>query len=167
MHTDKPEKILVVLLNGPLGVGKSTLAEVLGESLDSSVVLDGDGLVAVNPPPGDEITALHETLTLLVSHYYSRGYYRFIINHYWSSGKEIAELRTRLQSVAAHLYFHCYRLTLPAEENLRRISRRRKARAIEESAFEDRQFSMEYEQLANAKVTSLVSHSLQPTPRKF
>ena len=37
---------MIIVLNGPLGIGKSTLAEALAESIDQSVMLDGDHLVA-------------------------------------------------------------------------------------------------------------------------
>jgi shikimate kinase len=41
---------MIIALYGPLGIGKSTLAEALAESIDRCVMLDGDHLVAVNPP---------------------------------------------------------------------------------------------------------------------
>jgi hypothetical protein len=34
--------MMIVLLNGPLGIDKSTLAEALVESIEQSVMLDGD-----------------------------------------------------------------------------------------------------------------------------
>lgn len=44
---------MIIVLNGPLGIGKSTLAEALTESIEQSVMLDGDRLAATNPPrPG-------------------------------------------------------------------------------------------------------------------
>jgi deoxyadenosine/deoxycytidine kinase len=46
---------VIIVLNGPLGVGKSTLAELLAERIDQCVMLDGDHLVAANPPPADAI----------------------------------------------------------------------------------------------------------------
>ena len=53
---------MIILLNGPLGIGKSTLAEALAESIDLCVMLDGDHLVAANPPPADEQEHLHATI---------------------------------------------------------------------------------------------------------
>ncbi len=41
---------MIILLNGPLGVGKSTLAEALSESVADCAMLSGDALGAVNPP---------------------------------------------------------------------------------------------------------------------
>ena len=46
---------MIIVLNGPLGIGKSTLAEALAESIDECVMLNGDRLVAANPPPANEI----------------------------------------------------------------------------------------------------------------
>lgn len=135
---------LVVLLNGPLGVGKSTLAEALGEAVERSVMLDGDRLAALNPPPPDEVASLHATLGLLVAHNLARGYDRFIINHYWSSAAQIADLESRLRVIAPTARFCCYRLTLSREENLRRIALRQAARAIDEAEFEARHFSEEF-----------------------
>ena len=54
---------MIIVLNGPLGIGKSTLAEALAESIHECVMLDGDHLVAANPPPADEIDYLHSTPT--------------------------------------------------------------------------------------------------------
>jgi adenylate kinase family enzyme len=51
---------MIIVLNGPLGIGKSTFAEALTESIESSVMLDGDRLVAVNPPPASE-SSTHRT----------------------------------------------------------------------------------------------------------
>jgi hypothetical protein len=146
---------LVVVLNGPLGVGKSTLAEVLGEAIDRCATLDGDRLTALNPPPADELASLHETLALLVRHHLARGYDRFVINHYWSSPGQISDLRSRLRAAAPGVEVRCFRLTLPRDENLRRIARRQAGRAVDESAFEMRHFAEEYAVLSAAEGAEL------------
>jgi chloramphenicol 3-O-phosphotransferase len=56
---------MIIVLNGPLGIGKSTLAEALTESVDGCVMLDGDRLVAVNPPHREELDHLHSTIAPL------------------------------------------------------------------------------------------------------
>jgi ABC-type cobalamin/Fe3+-siderophores transport system ATPase subunit len=56
------EPRVIVVLNGPLGIGKTTLAEVLAESIKGCVMLDGDHLVAANPPAADEMEHLHSTI---------------------------------------------------------------------------------------------------------
>ena len=141
---------IVILLNGPLGIGKSTLGEALGEAIAASVTLDGDRLAALNPPPADELEALHETIALLFEHHLERGYPHLIVNHYWSDASQIAALESRLRQTAADLIFRCFLLTLPKDENLRRIERRQAARAIDEAEFEARHFAEEFEHLSRA-----------------
>ena len=141
---------LVILLNGPLGIGKSTLGEALGEAIDASVTLDGDRLAALNPPPADELAALHGTIALLFEHQLGRGYRRFIVNHYWAHASEIADLESRLRQVAPDVALRCFLLTLPKDENLRRIARRQAARAIDEAEFEARHFAEEFAHLSSA-----------------
>jgi len=132
---------LVVLLNGPLGIGKSTLGEALGEAIPRSVTLDGDALAALNPSPADELASLHGSIALLFRQHLAGGYERFVINHYWSSAAEIADLKFRLKQVAPAVRFHCFLLSLPRDENLRRIARRRAARTRLSSNFEPRRRS--------------------------
>ena len=123
---------MIIALNGPLGIGKSTLAEALTESIDGCAMLSGDHLVAVNPPPKTELEHLHSTIELLVHHYRRSGYRNFVIEHIWRTESELADLKRRLDDIK----FHCFLLTLPIEENLRRIERRQAARAIDERDFE-------------------------------
>ena len=145
--TDRP---LAIILNGPLGIGKSTLGEVLGEAVERSVTLDGDQLIALNPPPDDENGALHDAVALLVRHHLSRGYGRFILNHYWPKAEQIADLKARLQAIDPDFGVHCFRLTLAKEKNLRRIALRQKARAIDETEFEAETFAEEHALLSAA-----------------
>jgi shikimate kinase len=127
---------MIIVLNGPLGIGKSTLAEALAESIDQCVMLDGDHLVAANPPPADEIEYLHSTIALLVAHHRRFAYRHFVIDHFWRTPEELADLRRRLLEVDADADVRCFLLTLPLGENLRRIERRQSARALDEQEFE-------------------------------
>jgi thymidylate kinase len=141
------ETRVIIVLNGPLGIGKSTLAEALTESIDRCVMLDGDHLVAVNPAPPDELEHLHSTIALLVAHHRRFGYRHFVINHLWCSPTELADLRGRLLDIDPAADIHCFLLTLPLDENLRRIQRRQSARAIDEREFELRTVAKEHEAL--------------------
>lgn len=137
---------MIVLLNGPLGIGKSTLAEALVESIEQSVMLDGDSLIAMNPTPANETSHLHTIVALLVEHHRRFGYRHFVIDHIWRSPAEIADLRRRLGGDEED--FHCFSLTLPAEEHLRRIECRASARALDEHEFELRTYADERKALA-------------------
>lgn len=139
---------MIIVLNGPLGIGKSTLAEALMESLDGCVMLDGDHLIAMNPPPADEVAALHEVLALLVAHHRRAGYRHFVVDHLWRTAAELADLRRALAAVDPGAEVRCFLLTLPLEENLRRIAVRQGARALDEADFEARTVADERELLA-------------------
>jgi shikimate kinase len=127
---------MIIVLNGPLGIGKSALAESLAESIDGCVMLDGDHLVAANPPPADEVEYLHSTVALLVAHHRRFGYRHFVIDHLWRTPAELDDLRRRLLEVDPGAEIRCFLLTLPLDENLRRIERRQGARALDEQEFE-------------------------------
>jgi hypothetical protein len=141
---------MFILLNGPLGIGKTTLAEALTESLDGCVMLDGDHLVAANPPAPDAVEHLHSTVALLVGHHRRFGYRTFVIDHLWRSRAELDDLCQRLLAVDAEATVHCFLLTVPAEENRRRIERRQRACALDENAFEQ-QTSAEERQLLDGR----------------
>lgn len=139
---------MIIILNGPVGIGKSTLAEALMERIELCAMIEGDSLVAVNPPPADELEHLHSTIELLVMHHRRFGYRHFVIDHLWRSASDLADLRRRLTRRDPDVEVRCVLLTLPADENLRRIERRQDARAIDERDFERRTFEEEREALA-------------------
>lgn len=141
---------MILVLNGPLGIGKSTLAEALAEGIHQCVMLDGDHLIAANPPPADEIEYLHSTVALLVAHHRRFGYQHFVINHLWRSAVELDDLRHRLLDSDPHADIRCFLLTLPLNENLRRIQRRQGARALDEQEFEVRTVAEEREALSSS-----------------
>lgn len=136
---------MIIVLNGPLGIGKSTLAEALAESIDGCVMLDGDSLVAANPPYSDDMEHLHATVELLIAHHRRFGYRHFVLDHIWRSSAEVDELRRRLAPLDPDV--RVFLLTLPAGENLRRIERRAAAREIDELEWERRVVAEEREAL--------------------
>lgn len=87
---------MIILLNGPLGIGKSTLAEALTESIDDCAMLNGDQLIALNPAPAEPLEYLHSTLALLIDHHRQSGYRHFVVDHVWFNGAEIQDLLKRV-----------------------------------------------------------------------
>ncbi|HEY1305678.1 MAG TPA: hypothetical protein VGF24_19120 [Vicinamibacterales bacterium] len=71
-----------------------------------------------------------------------------MIEHIWRSRAALADLHRRLIALDDHKEIHGFLLTLPADENLRRITRRQDARAIDEREFEVRTYAAEREALA-------------------
>ena len=120
------------------------------ESMGDCVMLEGDRLLAANPPPADELEYLHSIIALLVTHHRRFGYRHFVIDHVWHSAAELADLRRRLIAIDAQAEIRCFLLTLPVDENLRRIERRQRARAIDEREFELRTFANEREVLTKS-----------------
>lgn len=122
---------MIILLNGPLGIGKSTLSEALTERVDWCAMLDGDHLIELNPPPANEQETLLSVSTLLIAHYQSVGYRNFVLNHLWTVPADLSQFRAKLSELDSDV--HCFRLTLPVEENLRRIERRASATGLDRS----------------------------------
>lgn len=123
---------MIIVLNGPLGVGKSTLGEALSESIEGSVYLDGDFIVAANPQPADSQGLLHSAIELLVNHFRNYGYRHFVICHYWESPDALDDLKRCLLRVDTSLQIRCFLTWLPLEENLARIHKRQTGRAVDE-----------------------------------
>jgi hypothetical protein len=146
---------MFIVLNGPLGIGKSTLAMALSESIDQCVMLDGDHLIAATPPSVDQLQHLHSTIALLVAHHRRFGYRHFVINHVWVTPEQLADLRGRLLEVDGDASVYCFLLTLPLEENLGRIRRRQSARALDEQEFERRTVAEEREILFSSRYGDL------------
>jgi hypothetical protein len=141
---------MLILLNGPIGIGKSALCEALGEAIEGSVALDADRLAEANPLAADRTAQLHEVIALLVAHHYAQGYRHFVINHYWSDASAVADLAGRILSIDPEIEHRRCRLTLSEEENRRRIERRQAARVIDERDFEWRTLAEERAVLARA-----------------
>lgn len=149
---------MFIVLNGPLGIGKSTLAEALVERIDRCVMLDGDHLIATNPSPVDDIAYLHSVIKLLVAHHRRFGYQHFVINHIWRTSAELSELHRNLIEIDPSADVRCFLLSAPLEENLRRIELRQAARAIDERKFEQRTVMEEREALFSSPDVALGEH---------
>jgi hypothetical protein len=162
---------MIIVLNSPLGVGKSTLAEALTETIDACATLSGDHLVAVNPPSGEALEHLHSTIELLMLHHRRFGYRNFVIEHVWRTESELTDLKRRLDDPEDH----CFLLTLALEENLRRVEHRQATRALDEREFEHLTLAEERQALKGARLgtpfdvsgplAELVSRSLERVGR--
>ena len=123
---------MFIVLNGPLGAGKSSLGEALSESIEQSVFLDGDHVVAANPQPAEPLELLHSSIGLLVPHLLDHGYRHFVICHYWDSPEAIDDLKRHVLHADPNARIRCFLTWLPLDENLARIHRRQAHRAINE-----------------------------------
>jgi 2-phosphoglycerate kinase len=130
---------VIIVLNGRLGIGKSTLAEALAESIEGCAMMSGDHLLAVNPAPADEQAYLHAGMEALIAHHRRFGYRHLVIEHIWRTEAAVADLKARLGDPE----FYCFLLTLAEDEHRRRVEQRQAAKAIDEREFEWRMFAEE------------------------
>ena len=116
---------MIIIINGSLGVGKSSVAEQLHYKFDKSVHLDGDCIGDVQPfKIYDEarLDHLYRTMELLIGFHQKNGYHNFVINYVFESPESLQELLDLLRPLDPSI--HCYWLTCDEEEQAKRIRNR-------------------------------------------
>lgn len=113
---------MIIIINGSLGVGKSSTAEQLHWKFDKCVHLDGDCIGDVHPfdlYDDARIKHLHGTLAVLVSFHQKYGYPNFVINYVFESHDSLQELIDLLGPLDP--FIHVYWLTCEEKEQTKRI----------------------------------------------
>ncbi|MCG8592064.1 MAG: GrpB family protein [Proteobacteria bacterium] len=116
---------MIVLLNGALGVGKSTAAEGLAGQLEACANLEADALAAADhlkPGSPERSEVVRAGLLELVPIHLRHGARNLVISSVWETPSELAALRAPLWE--RHSPVHVFRLECAAEEAERRIRRR-------------------------------------------
>ncbi len=116
---------MIVIVNGPLGVGKSELSWELLALFDKAVMLDGDYIGAVQPfdiYDDERIEYLYQTMQHLMAFHKEHGYSHFVINYVFESSQSLRRLRRLLSKIDNEDY--AFRLTCSEEEIARRIRKR-------------------------------------------
>jgi broad-specificity NMP kinase len=116
---------MIIIVNGSLGVGKSSTAEQLHYKFDKSVHLDGDYIGDVHPfEIYDEarISHLYHALELLIGFHQKNDYHNFVINYIFESPESLQELLDLLCPLDADI--HVYWLICDEEEQAKRICNR-------------------------------------------
>lgn len=116
---------MIIIINGSLGVGKSSVAEELHWKFEKSVHLDGDHIGAVHPfEIYDEARTLHlhRTLELLVRFHQESGYPDFVINYIFENEAQLRQLEDLLRPLDPEL--HSFRLVCEPAEHEARVRRR-------------------------------------------
>jgi chloramphenicol 3-O-phosphotransferase len=116
---------MIIIINGSLGVGKSSTAEQLQYKFDKSVHLDGDYIGDVHPfeiYDDARISHLYRTLQLLIGFHQKNGYHNFVINYVFESPESLQELLDLLSPLDSSI--HTYWLTCDQEEQAKRIRNR-------------------------------------------
>ncbi len=118
---------MILIINGSLGVGKSSVADHLHYKFDRSVHLDGDSVGDVHPfeiYDNTRIRHLYRTLELLVRFHQKNGYRNFVINYVFESPESLQELLDLLHPLDPSI--HTYWLTCDAKEQAKRIRNRKR-----------------------------------------
>lgn len=117
---------MIVIVNGPLGIGKTEVSWKLVEYFERGVMLDGDYIGAVRPfeiYDDERIEYLYQTLRHLAAFHIQRGdYHNFVINYVFETPESLARLRHLLADLDDVIY--AFRLTCSEAEMERRIRQR-------------------------------------------
>ena len=98
---------MIIIVNGSLGVGKTSVAELLHWKFDKSVHLDGDAVGDVHPfdiYDESRIQHLYRTLALLVGFHQQNRYANFVINYVFESPGSLQDLLELLRPLDAAIY---------------------------------------------------------------
>lgn len=113
---------MIIIVNGPLGVGKTEVAWKLIEKFDRAVMLDGDYLGAVHPfeiYDGQRVAYLYDTICHVAKFHAEHDYRNLVVNYVFEMPESLAQLRRALNAIDDVTY--AFRLTCDAEEIDRRI----------------------------------------------
>ena len=113
---------MIIIINGSLGVGKSSVAEQLHYKFKKSVNLDGDYIGDVNPfkiYDDARISHLYRTLAVLIRFHQENGYPNFLINYVFESAESLQELLDLLKPLDDEI--HVFWLTCDREAQRERI----------------------------------------------
>jgi len=118
---------MILIINGSVGVGKSSVSEALHWRFDESVYLDGDEIGRVHPfkiYDNKRIDHLYKTLELLIRFHQGNGYSNFVINYVFESAGSLEHLLSLLRPLDTAI--HVYWLTCDGEEQEQRIRNRKR-----------------------------------------
>jgi broad-specificity NMP kinase len=116
---------MIIIINGSLGVGKSSVAEAIHYKFDKSVNLDGDYIGDVNPfeiYDDARIDHLYRTLAHLIAFHQENGYPNFVINYVFEAAESLQDLLDLLKQLDDEI--HVFWLTCEREAQRERIQAR-------------------------------------------
>lgn len=98
---------MIIIINGSIGVGKTTISWKINHLLYHSVMLDGDYLTAVNPfdlHSIDRIIYLYKTIALLIKFHQQNGFKHFVINYVFENEEQLNLLLIELERFDENIY---------------------------------------------------------------
>src|SRR4051794_6127767 len=116
---------MIVIINGPLGIGKTSTSWQLLWHFERGVMLDADHVAAFHPFDfynDAHLDYAHATLRVLVAHHLRHGFQDFVINWVFETPSQLMRLKQELAEFG--LPIHVYRLFCAEPEVARRIQAR-------------------------------------------
>jgi len=116
---------MIIIINGALGVGKTSVAEELLKRFNRSVHLDGDHIGNVHPfeiYDKARIEHLYQTLAHLVRFHQEHGYPDFVINYVFESSGSLEQLLSLLRPLDENI--NVLWLTCDETEHAKRVQGR-------------------------------------------
>lgn len=116
---------MIVILNGPLGIGKTSTSWELLWRFSRAVMLDCDHLAALHPFDyyrQPDLDYAYKTFGVLLNHHAAHGYGDFVLNWVIESPLQLEKLKAELSP--AKLPIRTYRLRCDPEVIAERVRRR-------------------------------------------
>jgi len=116
---------MIVIINGPLGIGKTSTSWELLWRFERGIMLDADHVAAFHPLDhynDAHLAYAHATLRVLMAHHLGHGFQNFVINWVFETPLQPARLKQELAEF--ELPIHVYRLVCTDSEVERRIHER-------------------------------------------
>ncbi|MEL7247618.1 MAG: hypothetical protein AAFO03_04345 [Bacteroidota bacterium] len=116
---------MVIIINGAIGTGKTTVAWELLNLFERAAMLDGDYFAALQPfsifSP-DDLTYVYQGLAHHIKFHTDHGFEHFIINYVFETAAELKKLKDLLPEAAGSV--HEFVLHCQQNERDRRIRKR-------------------------------------------
>ena len=116
---------MIIIINGPLGIGKTQTSWALVRRFSRAVMLDADYVAEFHPFDyynDAHLAYAHATLRVLTAHHISHGFQHFVINWIFETPFQLEQLKRLLADLGPPIY--AFRLVCAPEEIERRVRRR-------------------------------------------
>ena len=116
---------MIIVINGPLGIGKTETSWQLMQRFTRAVMLDGDYLAAIHPFDHynpSHLDYAYEVFGMLVSFHRQKGIHDFVLNWVFESPASLQRLQAKLAPSEERLHF--YRLVCTLKELEGRLRQR-------------------------------------------
>jgi broad-specificity NMP kinase len=151
---------MIIIINGPLGIGKTETSWALVRRFPRAVMLDADYVAEFHPFDyynDQHLAYAHATLRVLAAHHISHGFQDFVINWVFETPFQLDRLMQLLNDLG--LPIHAFRLTCTPDE----IERRVRLRNLPDLDFELRRSRELVDILDRAALTGALGTPLDTT----